>query len=231
MRSSKPIPYFVDPPELTPEIIDQITLVVFGEIVEPEPSDLIFVFGGSYPGLWETAATAFNDGLAPHVLATGGYMKGARRHNSWNYGDVPEAEVIADNLIRLGVPRDCITCEVQSTNTYENVLSALCVYDFMSVSKILSVSKSYAVGRQTRTLRANLENTVKVIPLPFNARLAGSGPIVTRHNWIDIDESRAYVFANLLKIHSYSEIGHVEPIEGISEELEALITTALADLH
>ena len=117
MLSYGRIPYFVDPLDLSPEMEEEITSIVFGEVTDPEPADLIFVFGGSHPCLWESAARAFKDGLAPHILATGGKKPDALRHHSWTFGDLPESEVIAKNLLQLGVPRDCITIEEESTNT------------------------------------------------------------------------------------------------------------------
>jgi hypothetical protein len=72
MSHLKEIPYFVDPPPLSPSLIDEITYIHFGEPIPVEPCDIIFVFGGSHPGLWEKSAEAFFDNLGQDIIVTGG---------------------------------------------------------------------------------------------------------------------------------------------------------------
>jgi hypothetical protein len=223
------IPYYVDPPPLSRALVDEITGIVFGTPVEPQPCDVIFIFGGSHPGLWETGAAAYFAGLGRDVIVTGGYKPGAPRHWTWRDGTVPEATVIRRELVRLGVPESRITIETQSTNTYENVRFALEAYDFGAVSSVLAVCKSYAVGRQIRTLRAQLDARTRVIPYPFDTHIGGDGPFVTRETWMDFPESRAFVFATLLKIDRYGRMGHLVPIEGMSEELAAVVRGAIGE--
>ena len=219
----KPIPYYVKPLELRPSVIDEITRMVFGEPVSPERCDLIFVFGGSHPGLWETAADAFFRGLGRIVMATGGYKPTASRHFTWADGCTPESHVIRRELIRHGVPEDLIFYEDRSTNTLENVLFAQEVYDFSGVERILAVCKSYGVGRQCRTLSRHVQQHVKIIPYPFDTHIGGDGPFVTRENWMDFEKSVSYIFAQVLKIYQYGKMGHLDPVTHMSDALKKLV--------
>ena len=219
----KRIPEDIDPPTLSPPLIEEIAGIIFGEPVSAKPCDIIFIFGGSHPGLWEKGAEAYFNGLGRDIIVTGGYKPTALRHFSWRDGATPESDVIKRELFPLGVPEDRIYTESMSTNTYENVRFALEVYDFSAVSSILAVCKSYAVGRQIRTLQAQLNADVEIIPYPFDTHLGGDGPFITRENWANFPESRAYMFANVLKMHQYGQKGHLVPVECMSEELKAMV--------
>ncbi len=231
MSPNKRIPYFVDPPGFSPEMEKEITRINFGDPQETKPCDVIFIFGGSHPGLWETGASAFHSGLGKDIVATGGRKDDALRHKTWNYGDMAEAEVIRQQLVRLGVPAQRISIETESKNTYENVRNAMTEYDFGKILSVLAVCKSYAVGRQIRTLRAQLSPEVKIVPLPFDAHLAGTGPIIRRDNWTEYQDARRYIFANLLKIYQYGSLGHLKAVSGYSSELETVIKIALEQLQ
>lgn len=221
--SQKHIPYYVDPPSLSPALIEEITNILFCEPSDAEPCDAIFIFGGSHPGLWENGAEAYINGLGKDIIVTGGYKPKPLRHSAWQDGETPESEVIRRELIRRGVPEENIYLETKSTNTYKNVRFALEIYDFDRVSSILAVCKSYAIGRQIRTLKAQLDTDVKIIPYPFDTHLGGDGPFVTRDNWMEYQEGRAYMFANVLKIVQYGQAGHLVPIKIMSSELRSVL--------
>ena len=225
----KQIPYYVDPPPLSPTLIEEITRIIFGEPVDPQPCDLIFIFGGSHPGLWKNGAEAYFKGFGKNIIVTGGLKTNALRHHTWKDNQTPESNIIRRELIRLGIPKENIYAEMRSTNTYENVRFALEIYDFGSVSSILVVCKSYAVGRQIRTMQALLDPGVKIIPYPFDTHLGGNGPWITKENWLDHDVGRAYMFANVLKIYQYGCAGHLVPVESMSVELKAIVDTFFAD--
>jgi len=211
--------------DLTPDLIAEITAIVFGlQAVEPQPCDLIFIFVGSHPGLWETGAYAYHKCFGEVVLATGGYNPGARRHPDWTAGDTPEAHVIRDELVRLGVPEGTIIIEDRSTNSLENVLFAKEVFDFSRVKRVLVVCKSYAVGRQCRTLAQHLDPDTKILPYPFNTILPGlPGQTITRHNWTRWAESRAFMLSQTAKIYRYGSLGHLRAVEEFSETLLAVM--------
>ncbi len=183
-------------------------MIIFDQPIAIKPCDIIFIFGGSHPGLWENGAKAFFKGLGQDIVVTGGYKLDALRHYTWQDDKKAESEVIRRELIKLGVPEEKIFIETQSVNTYENVKYALRIYDFKSVFSVLVICKSYAVGRQIRTLKAQLDAETQVIPYPFDTHLGGDGPFITKENWMEYPEAQAYMFANVPKIHKYSHFGH-----------------------
>jgi len=223
----KQIPDSVDPPRLSPALIEAITQIVFGVTTTISPCDVIFIFGGSHPGLWEKGAEAYFKDLGRDIIATGGYNLKAYANQSKRDTVKTESERIRRELIRSGVPDKNIFIETRSTNSYENVRFAQEVYDFKSVSSILVVCKSYAVGRQIRTLKAQFASVVNIIPFPFDTYLGGDGRFVTKDNWMIFTETRAYIFANLLKIYSYGQKGYIVPIENLSDELSAKIEESI----
>jgi uncharacterized SAM-binding protein YcdF (DUF218 family) len=211
--------------ELTPALVEEITHIVFGApaIDPPPPCDVIFVFGGSHPGLWEKTAEAFHQGLGREVVVTGGHKPGVQPHRTWADGATPEAHVIRRELLRLGVPEQRIYFEDRSTNTLENVLFACQVYDFTSVKRILAVCKCYGVGRQCRTLEQHLPPRIKVIPFPFDTTLGRDGPFTTRETWMQNEASRVSILDQVRKIVQYGRQGHLRPLERLSPALAAII--------
>lgn len=61
------------------------------------------------------AARLFHAGKTGQILVTGGNIP-------WQAAVAPEAELIAELLVELGVPRAAIVVETQSRNTYENAV-------------------------------------------------------------------------------------------------------------
>lgn len=134
--------------KMTPALIQEITTIVFDYPSPPiQPSDVIFIFGGSHPGLWQTAAEAYHKGLGRDIVITGGRKPGVQHHYTWVDGDTPEAQVILRELVKLSVPESIIFYEDKSTNSLDNVLFAKEIYDFSRVRRILVVCKNYGVGR------------------------------------------------------------------------------------
>lgn len=212
-------------PALPPALVDEITNIVFGPpLVDlPQPCDVIFVFGGSHPGLWEKTAEAFHNGLGREIVVTGGHKPGVQPHRTWVDGDTPEAHVIRRELLNLGVPAQSIFCEDRSTNTLENVLFACEVYDFARVKRILAVCKCYGVGRQCRTLEQHIPPYVKVNPCPFDTTLGRDGPFITRDTWMQFEQSRVSILDQVGKIYRYGRQGDLKPLESLSPALEKLV--------
>jgi uncharacterized SAM-binding protein YcdF (DUF218 family) len=222
------IPNFPQPPALSDAVIDEITEIVFGAnefgtAETAQPCDLIFIFGGSHPGLWIAGAQAYHAGLGPHLIATGGYKPTAIRHHTWQHGTRAEALVIRDELMALGVPEQAITVEDRSTNSLENVLFAQQCYDFSTVTSILVVTRNHGAGRQCRTLRRHIDPRIRVCAYPFATNVGRKGEAITRENWATMDDSRAGIFSNLLKIIKYGRKGDIEPLTHISDELLAVV--------
>lgn len=210
----QPIPQFPEVPPLNDAQRAALTRIVFlDDPGEPDPCDLIFVFGGSHPALWCAAAAAYHRGLAPSILVTGGSKpRRTQEHTKRSCDDTTEAQFLARELPEAGVPEERLILEERSTNTLENALFAKEVFDFDSIGSVLLVCKSYAAGRQYRTLRRHLPAGLRVVPHPFDT-MSREGQLITRHNWTESSESRARVFGEYLRILTYGGRGELERLE------------------
>jgi hypothetical protein len=101
----KHIPFYVDPPSLSLPLIEEITNIIFGEHIDPKPCELIFIFGGSHPGLWKNGAEAYFKGLGKDLVVTGGYKANALRHKTWKDSKKPEWQAGAGHPSRVNQER------------------------------------------------------------------------------------------------------------------------------
>ncbi len=97
------------------------------------------------------------------------------------------------------------------------------VFDLNKVSRILAVCKNYGAGRQCRTLRKQVGETIKVVPYPFVTNAGSDGPVITKLNWMNHGQTRELVIRELIKIYTYGQLGHLAAIEDISGPLRGLI--------
>jgi len=103
---------------MTREILDTLQIVWDHLYTEDrlEKADLIMAFGCADQAVAQRAARLYLDGYAPYLLFSGGLGKGTegRLHCS-------EAETYADIAAAMGVPREKMILETESTNTGENL--------------------------------------------------------------------------------------------------------------
>ncbi len=214
------IPRRPDVPALTEEQIAGLTRAVFLDLpAEPAPCDLIFVFGGLKPGLWQTAAKAYHLGLAPRILLTGGIHW---RRTDPREREEAESRVMARHLIEAGVPMECIMLEDRSTtSSIENILCAQEVFDFSTIDSILVVYRSYTC-RQFRLMQRMMPAHIRLVPYPFDMA-DSTGHLITRETWMDSPEGRAFVFGEYLRLLAYARCGSIDPLElpvdGIDESI------------
>ena len=202
------------------ETIQEATDIVFGsEHISISPCDIIFIFGGSHPGLWEKAIEAYDNGLSKVIIVTGGYKQTAHRHSTWQYRSTPEADIITAKLIESGIPIASIYKENKSTNSLENVLFAKEIYDFSIVNKILMICKSYGAGRQSRTLKHYVNEKTEIIPYSFDTEWGLPNLIVSRHSWMNNEIIIEKVLTEIGKMINYGNEGYLQPIKEISREL------------
>lgn len=218
------IPKYPEVPDLTEEQIQALTNIIFLEealFQYQQKYDLIFVFGGSHPGNWQTAFHAYRDRLADKILLTGGIKPNVIRHKEWKGGDTAESHVMRKQLLKLGVPEKALIIEDRSTNSLENILFAQELFDFKSVRNVLFICKSFAAGRQYRTLKKHLPKQIHIAPYPFDSSLIND-QIVTRDNWMNDSNSRSFVYGEYLRILAYGTKGDIEPLEKAIPELATL---------
>lgn len=201
--------------DFTTEQIEQLTNIVFGkkdELLHNQKFDCIFVFGGSHPGIWKTTLEAYRKRLSNRVILTGGVKPNVIRHSSWDQGNRSEASVIKEQLVKEGVPEEIILKEERSTNSLENILFARDLLDFNQIKSVLFVCKSFAIGRQFRTLRKNLPSHLEFSSYSFDTQLR-SERLVTRDNWVEDEESCSFIYGEYLRIYHYGQKGDIEPLD------------------
>jgi uncharacterized SAM-binding protein YcdF (DUF218 family) len=113
-------------------------------------ADAILVLCSHDERVAERAAQLFHEGWAPLVIFSGG--QGAITRSLW---DEPEAERFARIAAGLGVPRESILIEAQSTNTGENIAftKRLLVERGLDLQKFIVVQKPYMERRAFATFR------------------------------------------------------------------------------
>ena len=117
---------------------------------EVATADAILVLCSHDERVAERAAQLFHEGRAPLVIFSGG--QGAITRSLWNE---PEAERFARLAVSLGVPREKILTETQSTNTGENVkfTKRLLAERGLEPQTFIVVQKPYMERRAYATFR------------------------------------------------------------------------------
>jgi len=137
-----------------------------------------------------------------HLLISGGATAGQ---------PLPEADVLADRLVALGVPPSILILETQATNTGENViLGRRVVAEHMNVAdidSILVIGKVCAMRRYLMTLARHWPG-VAVYACPIN--YFG----LPAERWHEHEEFRARVLAEYRKIPHYLQQGFLRELDG-----------------
>lgn len=113
-------------------------------------ADAILVLCSHDERVAERAAQLFHEGRAPLVIFSGG--QGSITRTLW---DEPEAERFARIAVNLGVPRESILIETQSTNTGENIVFTkwLLAERSLNLQTFIVVQKPYMERRAYATFR------------------------------------------------------------------------------
>ena len=117
---------------------------------EIAPADAILVLCSHDERVAERAAQLFHEGWAPLVIFSGG--QGSITRTLWSE---PEAERFARIAVNLGVPRESVLIEPQSTNTGENVelTKRMLAERGLDLQKFILVQKPYMERRAFATFR------------------------------------------------------------------------------
>ena len=172
--------------------------------VPAQPSSLGFLFGtrhGVEEFCQETCAL-WQAGMFRKLLVSGGATAGNPQ---------PEALVIAERLVQLGVPESILILETQATNTGENViLGRRRVGEDMDVNQVdsvLVIGKVCAMRRYLMTMARHWPD-VSVSACAVNY----FGLPVER--WHEHEDFRARVLAEFGKIPGYLEQGFLRELDG-----------------
>jgi uncharacterized SAM-binding protein YcdF (DUF218 family) len=171
--------------------------------VPPSRSDLGFLFGTRHgvPAFCDAAYGLWRDGMFGRLLVSGGMTAG---------GADTEADVIAAELVRRGMPEDILILETAATNTEENVVFgrvrvAHCM-DMDAVRSILAIGKVCAARRYLMTLRRHW-------PGVRTSLCAVNYFGVPAERWHEHEAFRARVLAEFEKIPRYLRAGCVQEID------------------
>lgn len=104
------------------------------------------------------AARLYGQGLADHILVSGGGLDWLPRRTS-------QAQEMADVLKFLGVPAEAIWLEPESRNTYENAVFTARLLQPQGIQRILLVASAMHMPRSVRLFEAQ---GFEVIPMPVD---------------------------------------------------------------
>jgi len=121
------------------------------------------------------AARLFKDGMADHVLLSGGEITWLSSTSSTPAGEM------AAILEELGIPRDKLWLEDQSQNTHENAIFSKKILDEKGIGRILLVTSAMHMPRAVG-LFAKLGVEVIPIPVDYSVTLADSTP--EQQDWL-----------------------------------------------
>jgi len=109
-------------------------------------SDCILALGNSDTRTAEKASELFLAGMGSHLITTGGFGRLTKK-----VFNKPEAQVFADIAMKLGVPREKILIEDNSTNTFDNLRFSREHLEELNIpaQSFIVVTKPYMVRRAT----------------------------------------------------------------------------------
>lgn len=116
---------------------------------EVHKADCILALGSHDVRVAHRAAQLFNEGFAPYIVFSGGFGR-----LTGNFPK-PEAEVFADEAVRLNVPKDKIIIEGKSTNTGENIKFSMELLQEKGLSpdSFILITKPYMERRAYATFK------------------------------------------------------------------------------
>ena len=120
--------------------------------------ECIWVFGNSEE-LDERLNIAFElykNKRAPYILFTGGKGK---------TGTIPEAKILKDKALTLGIPEEAILTEEESYNTTENILCSMLVLErkflLQNINRLIIVTSPFHIQRLSLTLSRYMPKWIK----------------------------------------------------------------------
>ena len=169
---------------------------------EPQPSDVIFLPGGSDPALPERAAELYKAGYAPYLVASGrygkqlGHFKGPTRKAEIYGADYEtEADFYRAVLRSNGVPDSAIICEDEAEFTYQNAQFSKQMLDEngIKVKTAILVCKAFHARRAyTYYQNAFPDAEISVVAVP--------GKDITREEWYKTAAGRRRVAGELKRL-------------------------------
>jgi hypothetical protein len=165
---------------------------------ELKKADCILVLGSNDERVAERGAKIFLDGLAPIIIFSGGVGKLTK-----DLFKKPEAEVFADVAIKMGVPKDKIFIEPNSTNTGENIdfTKQLIADNKLNTNSFIVVQKPYMERRAYATFKKRWPEKEFIVTSPEIPFEECASKLVSKEECINI------MVGDLQRIKLYPEMG------------------------
>lgn len=192
----------INPNNLTDSDIDKILFDI--PVDNKLKGDCILVFGSKN---WleervRLAVKLYKENRAPYILFTGGLGKS---------GKVPEAILMKEIAINLGVPEDAIITEEQSNNTTENILCSLLVLErkflLQNISRLIIVSSPAHIQRVSLTLSRYMPKWINY------SYCYDNDSDISKFNWTKNSTSREKVEYEAKGIIFYAKNGYIDDKE------------------
>ena len=166
--------------------------------------DCIWVFG-SKTNLEERlnkAIELYKNKRAPYILFTGG--KGKK-------GQIPEAKIMKEKALSLGIPEEAILTEEESNNTTENILCSLLVLErkflLQNIKRLIVVSSPFHIQRLILTLRRYMPKWIQ-----YSYCYNENSP-VSKNNWLNNEEAKKRVEYEAKGIIFYAKNKYIDDKE------------------
>lgn len=168
----------------------------------PRRSDLGFLFGTRHgvPAFCHAALDLWQQGMFERLLVSGGQTGTLAR---------TEADVIGEELVKLGFPESALILETSAMNTGQNVAfgrrKVAAVMDIDAVRSVLVIGKVCSTRRYLMTLQRHWPGLgLSVCPVNYFG--------VPAERWHEHAEFRARVLGEYAKIPLYLQQGFIEEI-------------------
>jgi len=181
----------------------------YNSLYQPiEKSDCILVLGSHDIRVAQRGAELFLQGFAPLIIFSGNV--GRLTEGIW---DKSEAEIFAEVAIKMGVPKDKILTEKQSTNTGDNILFTKKLLEGKGVllNSIILVQKPYMQRRAYAAFKKLWPEKKVIVTAPQFSYEDYPNEIISKDNVINI------MVGDTQRIKIYAEKGFQIPQEVSSE--------------
>lgn len=175
--------------------ISEITNYIFIEDKDLK-GDIALVFGtwNAWKGSTEKAAELYKQGLVSKIIVSGGVN---------NESGMIEGDMMADEIIKLGVPKSDVLIENKSTNTLENVVFSREILEkeigLKNIKTIVAVVKNYHARRSLMTLKKHMPLYITLKAAPYISAHYN----FTKNTWMKSGSGKKYVLSEVEKIQKY----------------------------
>ena len=191
----------IDENKLNDKIINKILFDIPKD--DKLKGDCIWVFGSirDIDERLNLAIKLYKDKRAPYILFTGGKGK---------YGVTPEATIMKEKALEMGIPEEAIISEEESFNTTENVLCSMITLErkflLKNINRLIIVSSEFHIRRIMLTISKYMPKWIK-FSYCYDENIS-----ISKNNWIKTDESRRRIEKEAKGIIFYAKNNYIDDI-------------------